>query len=144
MKPQSQSHFRHHLTVEQVDNPASIARIVLRVGHHHNGSAFFIQIGQEAHYFLSVLRVQVTGRLVGKYHLRIGQVSSSDWKPPHGLSPHAAADLPKAVAGNVSSGGLLPSVPWLPLPCAYVRQPERPYKAKAVRCSRTHSVRLSD
>ena len=36
----SQCHFRHHLTVEQVDNPASIARIVLRVGHHHNGSAF--------------------------------------------------------------------------------------------------------
>ena len=72
MKPQSQSHFRHHLTVEQVDNPASIARIVLRVGHHHNGSAFLIQIGQEAHYFLSVLRIQVTGRLVGKYHLRIG------------------------------------------------------------------------
>ena len=44
----SQCHFRHHLTVEQVNDTAGITCIVLRVGHHHNGSAFLIQIGQDA------------------------------------------------------------------------------------------------
>ena len=46
--------------------------IVLGVSHHHHGSTFLIQFGEEVHHFLTVLRVEVTGRFVGKDKLRIG------------------------------------------------------------------------
>lgn len=45
-------------------------RIVLVVGHHDDRRALLIELCQQAHDFQSVLRVEVTGRLIGKDQLR--------------------------------------------------------------------------
>ena len=42
------------------------------MGYHYNGtSVFLIQLMQQFHYLSTHLRVQVTGRLIGKNDLRI-------------------------------------------------------------------------
>ena len=40
--------------------------ILLRVRHHHDGCAFVVQLGEQLHYLLSVLGIEVTRRLVGQ------------------------------------------------------------------------------
>jgi hypothetical protein len=41
------------------------------VRHHDNGSALFVQFGQQSHHLRTVLGIQVTGRLIGKNQLRV-------------------------------------------------------------------------
>ena len=66
MRPAHFGNGSHNLPVEQVDDASGISGVALAVCHHHDGRAFLVQFGQQLHYFLSVLRVEVTGRLVGK------------------------------------------------------------------------------
>ena len=52
--------------------------IVLRVCHHDNSSSFPVQLCQQIHHFCTILRIQITGRLIGKYQLRISNHSTSN------------------------------------------------------------------
>ena len=66
------AHRRDDLPVEEVDDAVGKAGIVLRVRYHDYRRPFLVQLGEELHHFRAVLRVQVTGRLVGKDNLRSG------------------------------------------------------------------------
>lgn len=46
--------FCNDFTVEQINNTVSIVSIIRRVRHHYDGSSFFIQLGKEFHYFLTI------------------------------------------------------------------------------------------
>ena len=85
-------HRRDDASIEQIDDPVGETGIVLGVSHHDDRGPFPVQFGEQLHHFGSVLRVQVTGRLIGEDDLRIR------W-------PHAAAVLRKAAAGNGPRGG---------------------------------------
>ena len=52
--------------------------IVLGVSHHDDRGPFPVQFGEQLHHFGSVLRVQVTGRLIGEDDLRIRNDSTCD------------------------------------------------------------------
>ncbi len=90
-------HTCHHTTVEKMYRAVCKRGVVLAVGHHNNRSTLFIQLCQQIHHLSSVLGVKLP---VGS-----SAVSAWDWLRPHGLSPHAAADRRKAVAGSVWHGG---------------------------------------
>ena len=55
-----------NLTVEEIDDALSITCITLRVSHHHDGSTFLVQLGEQLHHFETVFRVEVTSRLVSE------------------------------------------------------------------------------
>ena len=61
----------HHLSVEQVDNSVRHHSVVLRVGHHHDGGAFGVELREQFHHGESALRVEITCRLVGEDELRL-------------------------------------------------------------------------
>ena len=69
---------RHHTTVKQMHCAVGKGSIVLRVGHHDDGSAFAVQFAQQFDDLGTVLRVEVTGRLVGQYQFRIGHYSTGN------------------------------------------------------------------
>ena len=39
-------YLRYYLSVEEINNTVGKAGIMLRVGHHHNGGAFLMQLGK--------------------------------------------------------------------------------------------------
>ena len=45
-KPYLKVHLRYHLSVEEINDTVSKTGIMLRVGHHHNGGAFLMQLGK--------------------------------------------------------------------------------------------------
>ena|GEM_PF-6272803 len=58
--------------VEEADGTAGLSGLFFIVGHHYDGaSVFFIQLMQQLHDFRTHLGVQITGRLIGEYYLRI-------------------------------------------------------------------------
>ena len=59
------------LTVKKIDGTLSHSRILLRVGHHHDCRTLLVELAQKIHHLLSVLRVEITGRLVGEDQFRI-------------------------------------------------------------------------
>ena len=61
----------HDMTVEEAYDAVSHACIMLVVGHHHYGCTLLVELGEQAHHLGSVLRVKVTRRLVGQYHLGV-------------------------------------------------------------------------
>ena len=66
-----QFYFGNNLTIKEVDDALGIASIALGVGHHQDGSAFLVQLGEQLHHFQTVLRVEVTCRLVSQNQLGI-------------------------------------------------------------------------
>ena len=71
-------HRRDDASVEQIDDPVGETGIVLGVSHHDDRGPFPVQFGEQLHHFGSVLRVQVTGRLIGEDDLRIRNDSTCD------------------------------------------------------------------
>ena len=65
-------------TVEEVQYPVGVGRIVLRVGDHDDRRPFAVQFRKKFHYLLSVFRIEVSGRLVGQYELRVGDDGACD------------------------------------------------------------------
>lgn len=61
-----QLYFRHHLSIEEVDDALGIAGVSLGVCHHHDGSALLIELGEELHHFETIFGVEVSCRLVGE------------------------------------------------------------------------------
>ena len=51
------------------------------MGHHEDGGAFAVELGEEFHYLLAVLGVEVTGGLVGEDELGIGDDGAGDGHP---------------------------------------------------------------
>ena len=68
----------HYLTIEEVDGALGVAGIALRVGYHHNGGAFLIQLGEQLHHLQTVLGVKITSRLIGEDQLGIHHNGSSN------------------------------------------------------------------
>ena len=68
----------HQHSVEHIDHVLGVAGIALRVGHHQHGGALLVQLGEQLHHLQSVLRVEVTRRLVGKNQLRVHHHSTGD------------------------------------------------------------------
>lgn len=44
----------HDLSVEQMYDPVAVFGIGRRVGHHDDGGAVFVELGQHAHHFLTM------------------------------------------------------------------------------------------
>jgi hypothetical protein len=63
--------FGKHATVEHVNDTAGMVGVTLIMGHHDDGSAVNIELTQQLEYFLTIGRVQITGRLVRQYELRV-------------------------------------------------------------------------
>ena len=52
--------------------------VPLRVRHHHDGCPLLVQLRQEPHHLDAVLGIQITGRLIGKDQLRVGDQRPGD------------------------------------------------------------------
>src|ERR1051325_11570272 len=61
----------HNPSVFQLDHPVSVLGILLRVRHLHDRRAVRIELLEELHDLLSLARVQIPGRLVGKNQGRL-------------------------------------------------------------------------
>ena len=68
----------YNLTVEQADGTARIRGIVLRVGNHNNRCALLMELFEQSHHLLTILRVEVTRRLIGKDQLGIRHEGAGD------------------------------------------------------------------
>ena len=77
-KLQLRQNLLHDLTVEEVDDAVGVAGVALGVGHHDDGGAFLMKFGQKVHHLLAVLRIQVTGGLVGEDELGVGDDGTGD------------------------------------------------------------------
>ena len=53
--PPLQLHLFDYLTVVEVNDAVGIGSIVLRVGHHDDGRALLVEVGEELHTFLAIL-----------------------------------------------------------------------------------------
>ena len=93
----------HYLPVEQVDDTVGKAGIVLRVRHHDDGSTLLVQLLQQVHHFLAVLRIEVTGRFVGQNQFRVGHYGTGNG---HTLLL-TAGELLREVLGTVADGHAL-------------------------------------
>ena len=80
-KLQLRQHLFHDLTVEQVDDAVGVASVALRVGHHDDGGAFLVEVGEQVHHLATVLRVEVTCRFVGEDELGVGDDGAGDGHP---------------------------------------------------------------
>ena len=63
--------FWHHLTIEEVYDALGITGIAFRVSHHNDCCSFLVQLSEQLHHLYAVLRVEVTGGLIGKNQFRI-------------------------------------------------------------------------
>ena len=60
------------MAVEEADNAVCLEGLFLVVSHHHYGSAVVaVQVVEEAHDFLPVVGVEVSGRFVGENYLGV-------------------------------------------------------------------------
>ena len=100
---QLREHLLHHAAVEEVDDAVGIAGVALRVGHHDDGGAFLVEVGEQVHHLAAVLRVEVTRRLVGEDELGVGDDGAGDGHP----LLLAAAELLREVLGAVLDGHAL-------------------------------------
>jgi hypothetical protein len=57
----------YSLSIQHAYNAVAIAGIVFTVGNHYYGSTLFIQFSKQFHYFITIVAVQVSGRLIRKY-----------------------------------------------------------------------------
>ena len=48
-------HIADDLAIEEVDDALGASGVFLRVGHHHDGCAFFVELSEKVHDFLAVL-----------------------------------------------------------------------------------------
>ena len=55
LPPPLQLHLFDYLTVVEVNDAVGIGSIVLRVGHHDDGRALLVEVGEELHTFLAIL-----------------------------------------------------------------------------------------
>ena len=74
-------HILHDLTIEEVDDAVGKTRVALRVGHHDNGGAFFVEVGEQVHHLAAIFRVEVARRLVGEDELGVGDHGAGDGHP---------------------------------------------------------------
>src|SRR5918994_6566789 len=58
--------FLDDAAVEEVNRPVGVTGVARIVGHHADGRPLFMQLAQQLHHRLAVLRVEVPGRLVGE------------------------------------------------------------------------------
>lgn len=70
--------FSHHFTVKQVDDSVRIVGVMWGVSYHHYSGSFVVKFLEKSHYFLSVGRIQVTGRFIGEDHGRLGDNCPGD------------------------------------------------------------------
>ena len=87
----------HHPAVQQVQGARGLGRVRRRVGHDHHRRALGVNLAQQAHDFVAVGGVEVTGRFVGQQHGRDGHQRARD---RHALLL-AAGQLRGTVAGAV-------------------------------------------
>src|SRR5687767_3818788 len=61
----------HHATVEERDHPLRMPRILRVMSHHADGRTATMELAQQLHDGLAVLRVEIPGWLVGEQYRRI-------------------------------------------------------------------------
>ena len=71
-------YISHYLSVEEADGTARIRGIVLRVCHHNDGCALAVELFEQGHHLLTILRVEITRRLIGKDKLGIRDKGTGD------------------------------------------------------------------
>ena len=57
--------------IKHVDDAVGKAGIALRVGNHHDGGTFGVELFQQVEHLKTVLLVEIAGRLVGQNNLGI-------------------------------------------------------------------------
>jgi hypothetical protein len=55
-----------HFTIEQVDRSIRLMRIACVVSHHADCGAALMQVAQQSHHRFTVLRIEISGRLIGE------------------------------------------------------------------------------
>ena len=75
---QLRQNFLHDFTVKEVDDAVGIAGVTLGVGHHDDGGAFLVEVGEQLHHLLAVLGIQVTSRLIGEDEFWVGYHGTGD------------------------------------------------------------------
>ena len=68
----------HDFTIEEIDDALRCRGIALRVGHHHHGGAFCVELAEQVHHLFTIARIEVTGGLIGKDQLRICHYGTRD------------------------------------------------------------------
>ena len=113
----------YYLTIEEVNRPLRLCRILLRVRHHYDGRALGIQFPQQVHHFLAVLGVQVAGGLIGENQLRPGHYGTGDGN----ALLLTAGELLRKMLGTVADGHALHDIRDLGLALGgrYVQIPKR-------------------
>ena len=89
-----------NFTVEEIDDAVGVAGIALGVGHHDDGGAFLVEVGEQVHHLLAVLGIQVTCGFVSKDEFRVGDNGAGD---SHTLLL-TARELLREVLGTVLDG----------------------------------------
>ena len=90
----------HHHTVEEVDGPGGVGGIALGVRHHDDRGSLGIELGEQFHYFASVLRVEVSRGFIGEDKLGLHHYGTCDG---HALLL-TAGELLRIMAGAVADG----------------------------------------
>lgn len=88
----------YYATIEEIDGAMGNLRVMLVVGNHDDCSSILVEFSEQAHYFQTVLRVEVTRRLIGKNQLRIEDHGTGNG---HSLLL-TAGELMREVLGSMS------------------------------------------